>query len=246
MRALSRILVFVTVIAAMLVGVYFVAESPILRVDTVKIELADEASTGFSFPKIRETLDIRLKKFSGKQVWQIDLENIFDIAKNDLRVQKARVKRRLPNIIEVEILPHTAIANIMGPSSDRLFPMARDGEVLPPVPTVDANDAPILRGEKFISDKTLRLQALDMLLTLPEKGHVSYRHVSEVNYDKKNGFQLILSPNGIEVWLGFEDYPRRLSKAEKVAAYLTNEKMNGRVIDARYSKKVVVKLRNEP
>ncbi len=246
MRAIIRIIVFVTVMSALLVGGYFIAESPILTVDTVKVELADEASTGFSFQKIKETLDIRFKKFSGRQVWQIDLENIFDIAKNDLRVQKARVKRQLPNTIEIEILPHTAIANIMGSSSDRLFPMARDGDVLPPVPTIEASDAPILRGEKFISDKTLRLQALDMLLALSENGHLSYRLVSEVNYDKKNGFKLILSPSGIEVWLGFEDYPRRLSKADRVVSYLINEKMNGRVIDARYSKKVVVKLRNEP
>jgi hypothetical protein len=46
--------------------------------------------------------------------------------------------------------------------------------------------------------------------------------------------------------MGFENFNRRAIQAHRVVEYLQREQLSGRIIDARYAKKVVVKLRNDP
>ena len=46
--------------------------------------------------------------------------------------------------------------------------------------------------------------------------------------------------------MGEGDFDLKVSRVEKVMSYLHNRNIKGRVIDARFSKKVVVRVRNTP
>jgi cell division septal protein FtsQ len=241
-----KITAALAVTSAIIYVAYMTLTNPFFKVSDLDIQLASEASQNILFAKIKDSLDTRLKSVKGQYVWQVDISDILGKVEKDLRVKDAKVTRVLPNKILISIIPHTAVGSVMGPSSDKLYPIARDGEVLPSVDVTESPDGPILRGEIFLQDELVRREALKLLLALPEKGSLSPQQISELHYDKKHGFSLVVSPGGTEVWMGFDDFTRHGSQAQRVLDYLINQRLTGRIIDARLGKKVVVKLRNQP
>ncbi|MEQ1664754.1 MAG: FtsQ-type POTRA domain-containing protein [Bdellovibrionales bacterium] len=237
-------------IVALIIGGYSFLSSRQFRVREVEIQLENmgenNAGYTFTFPKIKEELDLRLRSIMGINIWRVDLKKLLNLIESDSRVSSAKISRVFPDKISISILPHTPLANIMLHEKSNLIPVARSGEILSSVKREDATDSPILRGEIFLKDRTILSQALSILISLPESGTFSQKSISEIFYDKKNGFQLLTVPNGTRVWLGFDDFARRSNHARRVADYLQNENMSGRIIDARFRKKVVVRSRNEP
>lgn len=241
-----KILTASIVIGLLVSGVYIFLNGPVFRVHDVVISLDDKATHNLIFTKIEDSLDVRLKNLNGRSVWRVDLEEVLKKVEADLRVKSAKVSRILPDKIKITVTPHTPIASIMGDVSSKIYPISRDGELLMPVTPDETPEGPILRGQEFLREKEKRLNAIQILLELPEAGLLSQSRVSEIYFDKKKGYHLLLAPTGVEVWLGTEDFHRRLSQASRVIQYLEQEKMSGRIIDARFAKKVVVRLRNEP
>jgi hypothetical protein len=107
-------------------------------------------------------------------------------------------------------------------------------------------DLPLLRGAQFFEDVQLRRQAVDLMNEIPFEGVFHQGLISEVRFDKHKGFELLLTNGWTRVNMGKEDFSRRVRFIERVLNYLQEHKMQARVIDARFSKKVVVRLRNAP
>jgi cell division septal protein FtsQ len=245
-QVILKTLLATVAVLALLFGVFQFLTSSLFRIVDVQIVLTNQASHSVLFHKIQESLDTRLSKYEGRYVWGVDLGQILDEVAQDLRVKNVDVTRQLPNKIFVKIEPYTPLLNIVTNNKKILYPVSRDGEVLPSVSSLEAIDSPILIGEIFLKDRELRLKAVELTLALPETGSISYRSVAEIRYDKKNGFQLQLQSLSTFVWIGFDDFETRIHRSHRVADYLQNEQLTDRIIDARYSKKVVVRLRNEP
>jgi cell division septal protein FtsQ len=242
----GKIAVATGFISAVIYLIISAAMSPLFRVSGLDIQLSEESSQGILFNKIKDTLDARFKNLRGEYVWKVDIEDVLRKVQGDLRVKEAKVTRLLPNRVLVSVTPYTPIASIMANSSDRMYPISRDGEVLPPLDAAEIPDGPILRGEMFLRDATLRQDALKLLLSLPEHGSLSLSQISELQFDKKRGFVMTVTPGGVDVWMGFSDYARHASQAQRVLDYLKVQRLTGRIIDARLGKKVVVRLRNAP
>jgi len=72
------------------------------------------------------------------------------------------------------------------------------------------------------------------------------KNISEIFYSKKEGFKIFLKGVATEVRMGDSDFGPKISRVEKVLSYLDSQNVKGRVIDARFSKKVVVRVRKAP
>jgi cell division septal protein FtsQ len=187
-----KILISLIVIVSIPALLYIFLTGPTFRVHNVDVALENEASYGLTFPSIKENLNQKLKPFLGKFVWGIDLERVMKVVESDLRIKDAKVSRVLPNTLQISVSPYTPILNIMGSRRSQLYPVSRDGEVLPPVSAIEASDSVILRGDIFREDRELRLKAIELLLSLPEVGALSQKTISDIYYDKKKGFELRL------------------------------------------------------
>ncbi len=242
----GKIAVATGFISALVYLVFSAVTSPFFRVSDLDVQLSEDASQGVIFNKIKDTFETRFKYLRGRYVWQLDIADLLTKVQNDLRVKEAKVTRILPNKVLISVTPYTPIASIMTKSSDKLYPVARDGEVLPALETAETPDGPILRGEIFLQDQSARLNVLKLMLALPERGSLSLSQISEIQFDRKRGYILTASPGGIDIWMGAEDFTRHASQAQRVLDYLRTQQLTGRIIDARLSKKVVVKLRNAP
>ena len=127
-----------------------------------------------------------------------------------------------------------------------LHSVTSSGSILPVKLSKQDIDLPILRGANFHKDEVLRGKAVALLREVPDRGLFSKQNISEIRYEKKNGFILHLVNRNTLVKLGKDNFVQKSSFIERAMSYLESQRLEGRVIDARYSKKVVVKLRNEP
>lgn len=197
------------------------------------------------FQKIRDGLKAQLKPLEAQWIWRMSLADILKTIEVDPRIQAAHVIRHFPNRVQVIILPKRTSTNLLD-QDGFLHPVAKDGSLLPPVQATQAPDRPTLRGRQFFNNEILRQRAVRLIEDLPERGLFSRAAVSEIHYDEKNGFDMVLTGAGLIVRIGEDSLVEKAQHIEQVLMYLQNQRVRGRVIDARFAKKVVVKLRKQP
>lgn len=229
------------VIGALSAGLWATLDRSLLKVSEVSV-LAEGAEQVL-FERIKKSLEPRLASFAGHYLWDVDLKKILTLAEEDLRVESVSVYRKLPNRIEVAVRPHRPVLSIYL-SDGHIVPVAKDGSLLPK--TGDYPNLPLLRGKRFETDGSLRMQAVELMDQLPVDGAITQAQVSEIHYDAKEGFHVILIGSGLMVRLGEEDFRQRALLAARVLHYLEVNSLNARSVDARFSRKVVVKLWRTP
>lgn len=245
MKASVKAALLLLIIFAIGFTVSFILEKNIYKLQTVELTYTGGEPEKLAFETMKSDIKSVLDNFIGKEVWKVDLTEIMGLIETDKRIASVQVLRQFPNSIKVEVTPHKPVLNLVG-KSGRMIPVARDGSVLPALAARLAPDLPVLRGLNFHRDQKLRESAIDALYMLSDQGVLTADEISEVRYRKKSGFELFLNTNGTMVKLGHRNFEKKLEQVEKVLKYLKSEQLEGRVIDARFSKKVVVRLRNAP
>jgi len=243
MKVLGKFLFIITLVVSLGYLIYEKAPA-LLKLDEVSIIEWQKGQRDWLFDDIKKSLTKQTKAMHGKYVWEVDLNQILSSIEKDKRVEKVQIQRKLPNKIEVKLLPHEPFAIYWG-GSHSILPVSKDGTLLPALAKDAYYEAPILRGRVFLESHDLRKRAIEILELSQSKKFIHNRKASELLFDKKQGFILIMSPDGEELFLGEEDFDRRLFMAEKVLNYLSGQGIKGRILDLRFSKKVVVKVRDQ-
>lgn len=215
-----------------------------IQLREVKLELVPQSGQTFLFEKIKSTLEPELAAYAGRYFWQVNLERIAEIARRDKRVKDVVLEREFPSRVKVRVEPRTPVLAYFT-ESGRVSPVAADGTLLPPVPAMEAPGLPLLRGREFPKDPALRESAIDMVRRIQAAGGFENRPISEIVYNQKDGFDIYL-PGALQVKMGDTDFGPKVSRVQKVLNYLDSRQIEGRVIDARFAKKVVVRVRNTP
>jgi hypothetical protein len=109
-----------------------------------------------------------------------------------------------------------------------------------------ALDLPIVRGEKLATDESSRQKLIEFINSLPSTGMLSKSNIAEISYSKDEGYTLFLINTKAEVKLGDERVSVKIARVSQVLDYLAANNLKGRVIDASFSKKVLVRLRKDP
>jgi cell division septal protein FtsQ len=226
-------------------GVYLVLNPHWIKIESVQIQLAPDSHEDLIFQRINSTLSARFQYFVGQYFWQVPLSAVYDLTNRDKRVRKVSVYREFPSKLRVVIEPHTPVLAYLS-NDNRIYPVATDATLLPPISIADASDLPVLRGEDLKDEPHLREVALELFELIPNDGILRKKSVSEISHTAKDGFKIFVSGVGAEVKLGDSDFGPRVERVGKVLAYLDNQNIKGRVIDARFAKKVVVRVRNSP
>jgi len=216
-----------------------------LRIENIQMELVEHSHEDLLYQRIKKSLFPVMKVYEGKLFWDVPLRELFDLIARDKRVRTVSVHREFPSTLRISIEPHTPVLAWVG-RDGRIYPVATDATLLPALPLSDLPDMVLLRGEEFKEDIQLRDRALEIFRTLPDGGVFGKRKVSEIVYGKKDGFDVFVSGSRSQVRLGDTDFSPRVSRVERVLTYLDSQNIKGRVIDARFSKKVVVRVRNTP
>jgi cell division septal protein FtsQ len=226
--------------------VWLLIENGTLKMKAIEFVLEDGfESEQTMFDKIVADSVNTTKSFQNQWIWNVHLSTVLGALERDPRIMGVHLLRRFPNRIVAVIRPQETAANLLD-KNGLLHPIAKDGTVLPATPPAQAADRPTLRGARFFTDPTLRSKAVQLLAELPEHGLLSKAAISEIHFKEKKGFEFTLVGSGIVISLGDESLSQKAGHIEQVLAYLQSQHIKGRVIDARFDKKVVVKLRKQP
>ncbi|NJM10044.1 MAG: FtsQ-type POTRA domain-containing protein [Bdellovibrionaceae bacterium] len=243
-KSLRWLIVFFC-LTGLIVMTVLVYNSHWVRIQAVQIDLAAHSKEDLLFQRIKLSLTQAFKPYEGSYFWQVPLKSVVELTSKDKRVKKVSVFREFPSRLRVEIEPHTPMLAYLA-RDGRFYPVATDATLLPALPVSDAPDLPVLRGEELNDEPLLREKALELLQMIPDSGMFAKSHVSEILHTRKDGFKIFISGADTEVQMGDTDFGPKLSRVQKVLAYLDSRNIKGRVIDARFSKKVVVRVRKAP
>jgi cell division protein FtsQ len=239
-----RLWVLLFLLAVSIVGL--VHEKGLLKVNQIEV-IMDDVSLNKSpywndlLGKIRP----RLTEFETKNIWQVPLIKIAGKFQSEAWVNNVTVSREWPQRIRVKV-KNKKIKLLLLNSEGRLIPIDEKGEFLPIIQWSQAPSLPLLRGAVLNSQINLRKKMLDFFDQLPESGLFSTKQISDITYNEVDGFIATLVWKSLQVKLGFEPSTLVSLRISQVLEYLQSRNINVRVIDANFSKKVLVKLRNQP
>lgn len=208
--------------------------------DTSFFSLTNQLQLSEKKKLLKSDLTKRLQKFLGRYIWQISFSQTLKTLKENPWVKNAYMVRKFPSYFHIILQMYTPIFVLI--DDDGAFLLVNEGGSF--LPHSQFWDLPIVRGSVFVEKFSLRQQAVRLMLDLPSQGLFSPSWISDIWYDREQGFILFLSSLNIEVKLGEDHFYDRARRVEQVLEYLKSHGKKGRVIDARFSKKVVVSLNN--
>ncbi len=184
-------------------------------------------------------------------------ESLFDIDRHSIRkaievhpyVAAARLSRRFPHLLKVEIVERKPIAMV---NLDELILLDKNGIVLPAVPRIFEFQIPALSGfnsEKGlypIGEQVLSIK-LKKTITILDKIQMNYPglfiELSEITLNKEDEFTFILTSNPTVINFGDKDITRKLVTLMAFKNSLSGKKAltDYSYLDLRYAKQIIAK-----
>jgi len=236
---------FILLPAVVLISLYSLEQQGFFKIDQIKINVTvKESQKAFVRPYI-ESLNQKLESFKGQSLWQLSLKQVSQTLKSEGWITEFRVSRAWPSGLEVEIEPYQVEFLIQSKEQKgvtEFYPVTTNGTVLSKVDSRQAPSVAVVRGETFLKNQKVREGAVAILKSLPPEGKLRRIHVSEVGYDKKDGYWITLSQSDMKIKYGEDQFELKSNRVSQVMDYLENRDLKARVIDANLSKKVLVRL----
>jgi cell division protein FtsQ len=232
------------------IGLFEISDIPIEFV-TASGETSGSRGAMINEARLKERLDAVVQSVKGRRIWDVDLAGLRASLAHDEWVKDVLISRTFPNEIRVRVRAKVA-ALVLLSKHEEFIPVTADGQLLSPLPPGVLPDVPLLRGDVFggaggSSESRLRREhAVQFALALNDRGLLSYHNISEINWTANDGYVLTLIQPKVEVKLGDEHVDIRAMRVSQVLNYLAVNNLKGRVIDASFSKKVLVRLRKAP
>lgn len=222
------------------VGVFLTLGFRLFLVNHYSVSTIDGVIESVFFEKIKKGTENQIQAYLGKPIWSVDLSALKDQIMAVRWIEDVRVMRWLPNELKVFIKPKKFVLNYLT-KNNKIKPVALDGEFLPELELKEAIDLPIIKGTSFERDIKLRLKAIDLIESLPSRGLLTLDEISDITYQPRFGFEVNLINFRLKVVFGEGDFTIKALRVNEVLDVLKKENIQDRVIDARYSKKVVVR-----
>lgn len=243
MKAFAKGLALLTLVVLLGAGVALFVKENLMSLESVQVRLAKDSGQTHLFERIQKDLDKQFVQYKGQPLYDVSLSEMMDLIEKDRRVATASLRRTFPNQITVEISPRRPLALLLG-LDGKFHPVASDASLLPSMSVNASSDLPVLRGLSFFKSRGDRMKIVEILDTLPLDGEFSQSTISEIRMNRAKEVTLFLSESGQRVLIGKSLDKGQVERVEQVLKYLRSRSIKGRVIDARFSKKVVVRVRN--
>jgi cell division protein FtsQ len=247
MKKLSIYLgVFLGVVGLGFFGAYSLYKSSVFHLKTIEYQFTE---TNSYVNTLKPAIENELNEYVGKSLWNIDIFKLEKSLKTNAWIESVSLARIFPNELVVQIEPKKVAANILK-SPSRVQPVAEDATVMESVEITKSPSAPLLSHRAFSTNDELRKTALAFLKELPDEGSFSRQNISEIIPMKKNKnlqsdlFRVLLKNSKVEVLINTENVPLKAARVSRVIDYLGDREMEDRIIDANFSKKVLVRPRN--
>ena len=185
-----------------------------------------------------------LLNLKGENIWNISLSGLQDKILRNNWVKKVELQRRFPDQISTTI--HLkSIAILFVDKKNKIFAVTTSGEKLGPVEPTLVPVVPVLYNSQIAQDSKLLHKLVLMLKEVPDFGDLKTENIASVDFKPMTGLQLNLINDKVTVYLGEKNISTKGLQVLRVADYLRTQNQKARVIDASFTKKVLVRLRKD-
>lgn len=247
-KTIVRLAFAFVILPASVAGIlYHLNENGFFNVENVEIvyEGSVQDQKTFLNPLVAD-LKKNMADYQKVSLWSLPLSQVATEVAAYNWIETSAIKRSWPNTLTITVRPYEVKLLYMMGKGNKLRPVIKNGNFLDPIESSQAPDVALLEGETFAKKPELRKKAVELVEELPEEGSFSKKTVSEVRYDKQEGFWVTLIRTGIRVKIGEDQVALKAARVSQVVDYLDSRQFDARVIDANLSKKVLVRLRKDP
>lgn len=231
----------VLTVAALTGSGYYMIKEGLFNVKKVELEILEAPSPYVQV--LTQRLMPILEGARGKPIWEFEVAAQTERLHREEWIDKIKIRRIWPNQILAQISAKKISANMIV-ASNIFIPISNDGSLFPRAKRELIPDHPVLLGKEFIRDEGLREKAIKQLESLPKTGPFTSGAISDLFLDKENRIWMRLIQDSIQVKIGDELPELKAERVAQVMNYLDEKQMDARVIDADFSKKVLVKPRH--
>lgn len=245
---------FVVLPLAIFFSLYSLDQQGFFKIDTVDIKVnARLSQKNFVAPKVKQ-LQAKLDQVKGISLWKAPLSQISASLKEEKWIREFQLSRAWPSGIELVIQPDDIALLVLTQDANgssinettNLRPITLAGKVLENVKSNESPNTIIARDTIFLNNQTVRDGAIEVIKALPVDGNMSAAKVAEIGYDRKEGYWIKLLQSETKVNFGEEQFEIKSARISQVINYLESRNLKARVIDANLSKKVLVRLQQNP
>ena len=182
--------------------------------------------------------------YLGTNIFKIDTRKLENDIKKDLTLSEVRVKRKLPDEIEISLYKKKPVLLV---NLDQLYGLTQGREIIPLKDHNQRWDIPILSGVHLksidfyreVDDPGIR-KVVDLYQTVQEMDSTFLDKISELDLSNPDNIVLYLLPSGVKVMLGSGDYKRRVARLMAILK-MEHDYQNLIWVDLRFENQGVVK-----
>lgn len=222
-----------------------IKDKSLFKIEDVKISVNVKGSDKLAWADINHSIGVLLNKYKGQSLWSVSLRQVRSELLQYKEVQGLQVIKSWPQTLEVQYtLPE--LKAIYQREDGAFEILAADGEWVGPVKWSKLPSLPWIKGQWIQKQQRGVEGTLKLLERLPASGPLSIDQVSEIQFNDLDGFLVTLIKTGQQIRFGSENFEVKALRVGQVLEYLQTRGLESRVIDANFSKKVLVRLRNHP
>ncbi len=176
-----------------------------------------------------------------QSLFEIDLKAIADKIKTHPFVHEAKVSRKLPNNIVVQIIEKQPLALVNG---GKLALVDQHGDFLPELKMFDTVDFPIISNIAPVEPNNRKLMlVLNFLYAIKDQDFSLYSQISEISFSDKIGIYFYLIEGSTHVIVGNEGFVEKAVKLTQVMKMInqTTQFSQVKYFDLRFKNQVIVK-----
>ena len=217
-------------------------ETEFFVIKDVPVEIEYELDQEIVLKLIKPFVEPKTKALKGINIWKANLGDLRDNIISNEWIKNVTVQRKLPNKIFMKI-DLQDIVLLYSDNKNRIYPITQSGKVLSVIDRTLVPEAPITRNKKILESESDRKQLIELLNEVPNIQSLNKDNIAEVDLLPVTGLTLELINEQATVHLGLKNISTKGLQVLRVTDYLKSQKQKARVIDASFSKKVLVRLR---
>ena len=223
-------------------GWYLRTESEFFLVKDLKIDIEFSQNQEALLTGLKPEFEKSLMSLKGQNIWGVSLSQVRKELLTQPWIQDVELARRFPNQIHslIRLYP---VALLYLDSKNRIFPILENGKKMPQTKVTMTPSAPILRNNNILKDPEKLEKTLRLFLEIPQIGVLKKQNLQQVDFNKVTGLSLHLINPKLVVHLGEKNIRTKALRVLRVTDYLQSQKQKARVIDASFTKKVLVRPR---
>lgn len=222
-----------------------IREKGLFAVETVKIINTMNDNDRQAWRDLNAQIEAELNTLRGQALWKVSLVDIQKRLSKYPLLKDVTIQKVWPHALEISysLPPLWAIHQT---EDGRFRILADDGRWIGPLKWSRLPGLPWLKGDWVNKKPETKEGVLNLLKQLPKKGPMTAAQISEIQFNDFDGFLLTIVKSGQQIRFGSDNFETKSLRVSQVLEYLQIRGLESRVIDANFSKKVLVRLRNHP